>query len=57
MKKIATLFVIIFTLILVPTIKVNASYNYTPWQDTIYSAHAMSLIKVINTANIKRAIK
>ncbi len=53
MKKITTLLIIILTLILIPFVKVEAeSYNYTPWQDTIYSAHAMSLIKVINTANL-----
>ena len=53
MKRITILLITIFTLILVPFVKVEASYNYTPWQDTIYSAHAMSLTKVINTANIE----
>ncbi|MGI6781325.1 MAG: hypothetical protein ACOX56_00580 [Acholeplasmataceae bacterium] len=51
MKKICIFLLILITAIFIPTVKVNASYNYTPWADTIPSAHAMKLVKVITNAN------
>lgn len=51
MKKICIFLIVLITILLIPSLKVRASYNYTPWQDTIASAHAMKLVKVISNSN------
>lgn len=51
-KKIIALIIIALTTFLIPSFKVDASYNYTPWGDTIESAHAMTLTKTIDSATL-----
>lgn len=51
-KKITILIIFVLMTILIPTTKVSASYNYTPWQSTIESAHSMSITRIIDSVNL-----
>ena len=52
MKKITILIIAIILTLCIPTLEVNASYNYTPWQSTIESAHSMTLSRRIHSTNL-----
>jgi tetratricopeptide (TPR) repeat protein len=52
MKKTVFITTLIFTLLFVSGITVNASYNYAPWGDAIESANSMSAVRVIDNSNL-----
>lgn len=53
MKKILILITLTIITFLFFGIKTEANYNYTPWEDTIESAHAMTITKRIDSVNLE----
>lgn len=52
MKKTITMIMIIFVVIIINTTNLKANYNYSPWQESIESAHSMSIRQRIDNSNL-----
>jgi len=50
-KKLIIILIFAITVFIFPN-TVKASYNYSPWQETIESAHSMSMTQIIDNVNI-----
>lgn len=52
MKKIVTLLILAIGIFVFPMVRVEAAYNYTPWNDVVESAEAMTVSHVIDNSNL-----
>ncbi len=53
MKKKTLLLMLVLLVITIPfSVKIKASYNYTPWIRTIDSANSMTVHRIINSSNL-----